>query len=162
MAEEEVRDEEYTTILPEGDGSNTRFIHAGLLRVGDIILEKGQPCRVTTLRFSKAGKLGRPRVLADFVDMASGACNCVAHVRADALEVPIVRTKVYAVVDIAKDGRLSLMDSADELREDLYLPLKLYEAFSATVQHSFEANGEASVVVTSVMGKDFIVPPARV
>ena len=160
MDVEEIRDEEYTTILPEGDGVNTRFIHAGRLRVGDFIIVKGQSCKVTTVRFSRAGQMGRPRVVGVYVDAASGACSCFAHVRDGAMEVPIVRTIVYTVVDIAKDGRLSLMDSADELREHLYLPLESHEAFSAAVRRDFEANGEASVVVTSVMGMDTIVPPA--
>ena len=82
----------------------------------------GHACKITDLDTAQPGKHGHSKVSITAVDLFSGKTRMDAAPTSHNVVVPFVQTSMYTLLDIGRDGELSLMDDEGETRQDLDLP----------------------------------------
>ena len=123
-------------------------VSAGDLRRGDHVTIRSSACKILDVATSKTGKHGHAKVHIVAVDIFTGRRLEEVSPSSHTLMAPIVKTTSYQLVDMAADGRLSLLDDANELRMDLDAPANT----AAGLRDAFDAGHEITVTVVAALG----------
>ena len=146
--------------VAESNSTLTFPITAGALKKGDHIVIKGHPCKIIDISVSKTGKHGHAKASITGLDIFTkqkmeGQAPTTHNVSA-----PFVTTRNYTLLDIGRDGRLSLMDDDSNTRQDLDLPLTTREEpseLAKEITHLFHDGKELMVTVVGAMGKEQVM-----
>jgi translation initiation factor 5A len=114
---------EYETFESVDSGASLTYpMTAGALKQGGYVCIQGHACKITDLDVAQPGKHGHSKVSITAVDVFSGKTRMDAAPTSHNVMVPFVTTAMYQLLDIGRDGELSLMDDEGETRQDLDLP----------------------------------------
>jgi translation initiation factor 5A len=130
-------------------------VQAGNLRKGEYVCINGFPCKVVDISTSKDGKHGHAKVHITALDVFTGKKYEEVAPTSHNLPQPVVKTATYAVMDVQADGHLSLLDEANNTRDDLVLPAD--EEIAAALKVAFSEGKEVTVTVMAAMGKERVM-----
>merc|ERR1719443_2735921 len=86
------------------------------LKVGSLVMIKGNPCKVTDVSTAKPGKHGSAKVILKGKDiLTSKVYECTFHA-GDMVDAPIVKRTEYTLLNI-DDEQLQLLDGNGEMKE---------------------------------------------
>lgn len=158
MADQEDEHQDFAT----GDaGASTTFPQqCSALRKGGNVMIKGRPCKVVEMSTSKTGKHGHAKVHLVGIDIFTGKKYEDMSPSTHNMDVPIVRRKDYALIDIADDGFVTLMDTdGAETRNDMKLPEgEMADQIKTGYQkETLEGNREVLCTVQAACGEEAIV-----
>ena len=138
-----------------GSGASlTINVQAGNLGKGDYVVIKGHPCKVVDISSSKTGKHGHAKTSITALDIFTKQKLEEQAPSTHNLQAPVVKTNNMTLLDIGKDGILSLMDDDGNTREDLNLPPD--EELAGQIKSLFEEGKELVLTILSAMGKEQI------
>lgn len=128
-------------------------VAAGSLKKGDHAVIKGHPCRVTDISTAsgKATITGVDIFTNEKLAEVSPATHC--------LLAPYVTTEICSLVEISEDGRLTVIDGAENTREGLSMPHDA--AMARQIESLFAEGAEILLSVTCAMGKEGVVAVKR-
>ena len=139
----------------DAGASLTYPVNAGELKKGSYVCIKGFPCKIVDVSTSKTGKHGHAKANITALDIFTGKKYEEVAPTSHSLPVPFVKTQQYQLLDIGKDGVVSLMDDEAETREDLSLPEDDDSAeMVGKLKEAFATGRTVNVVVTGAMGKE--------
>ena len=148
-------EEDETFEVVESGSSLTYPISAGSLKKGDYVVIKGHPCKIIDVSVSKTGKHGHAKASITALDIFTKQKLEEQSPTTHNLPAPFVKTTNYTLLDIGKDGRLSLMDEESNTREDLNLPED--EELAKELKDLFADGKELVLIVVSAMGKEQVL-----
>ena len=152
----EMGDEEDETFEVVESGSSLTYpVSAGSLKKGDYVVIKGHPCKIIDVSVSKTGKHGHAKASITALDIFTKQKLEEQSPTTHNLPAPFVKTANYTLLDIGKDGRLSLMDEESNTREDLNLPDD--EELATQLKDLFAEGKELVLIVVSAMGKEQVL-----
>ena len=125
------------------------------LKVGSLVMIKGNPCKVTETSTAKPGKHGSAKVILKGRDiLTSKVYECTFH-SGDMIDAPIVKRVEYTLLNI-EDTQLQLLDNAGEMKEDVNLPEEEHlRDVAAKIKEIFEeGKKECLVTVINTLGKE--------
>jgi len=128
---------------------------AGNLKKGDFVCIKEHPCKIVDISTSKTGKHGHAKTIIVALDIFTNKKLEDQAPSSHSLPCPVVTRKEYQLLDINKDGMLSLMDDDNNTREDLNLPDD--DEVAIPIKEEFAAGKNLVLIVVSAMGKDCVV-----
>ena len=106
----------------DAGASDTYPMACGSIKKGGYMVFKGRPCRVVDYTTSKTGKHGHAKANITGIDIFNGKKYEDSCPTSHNVEVPNIKRSPYTVIDVDKDGFVSLMDAQGNLRQDLKLP----------------------------------------
>ena len=112
-------DEDFTA----GDADSSMFdkTDTNRLKIGSLVMIKGNPCKVTEVSTAKPGKHGSAKVILKGRDiLTSKVYECTYHA-GDMVDAPIVKRVEYTLLNI-DDDVLEVLDGNGEVKSDLNLP----------------------------------------
>jgi translation initiation factor 5A len=143
----------------ESTGSDTYPLQCSALRKGGHVVIKGHPCKVVDMSTSKTGKHGHAKVHLVALDIFTGKkmedlCPSTHNV-----SVPNVKREEYQVLDVTEDGYFSLMNQANEVRDDIKLPGSdtQYEQLGQDIKAAYDDGKEILVTILFSMGEQCAV-----
>jgi len=139
----------------EANGSLTVPVQAGALKKGDFVCIKGFPCKVIEVTTSKTGKHGHAKANITALDVFTGKKYEEVAPTSHSLPQPVVTRIEYQLIDVAPDGQLSLMDEANNTRDDLKLPED--PEITDPIKQQFDEGKEVVIIVMSAMGKECVM-----
>ena len=128
------------------------------LKVGSLVMIKGNPCKVTDVSTAKPGKHGSAKVILKGKDiLTSKVYECTFHA-GDMVDAPIVVRNEYSLLNI-DDNQLELMDKNGEIKSDVNLPdAEHLKDIAKEIQRIFEeGKKECLVTVISCLGQEVVV-----
>ena len=140
----------------DSGASLTVPVQAGQLKKGSMVCIKGFPCKVIEITTSKTGKHGHAKANITALDVFTGKKYEEVAPTSHNLEQPVVKSVNYTLIDVTKDGSLSLMDENNNTREDLNLPPG-NEELETGLRAAFEEGKDVTVTVVSAMGKEVVM-----
>jgi len=139
----------------EANGSLTVPVQAGALKKGDFVCIKGFPCKVIEITTSKTGKHGHAKANITALDVFTGKKYEEVAPTSHNLPQPVVTRTEYQLIDIAPDGQLSLMDEANNTRDDLRLPED--PEVATLIKTQFDEGKEVVIIVMAAMDKECVM-----
>eukprot|EP00358_Blepharisma_japonicum_P001873 CAMPEP_0202954264 /NCGR_PEP_ID=MMETSP1395-20130829/50676_1 /ASSEMBLY_ACC=CAM_ASM_000871 /TAXON_ID=5961 /ORGANISM="Blepharisma japonicum, Strain Stock R1072" /LENGTH=113 /DNA_ID=CAMNT_0049669695 /DNA_START=668 /DNA_END=1009 /DNA_ORIENTATION=- len=103
---------------------------------------------------AKVGKHGSAKAKITGIDVFTANKYEEIHPTAHNIDVPNISRLDYTLVDIARDGFVSLMDDAGNTKEDLKLP---EDEEGAKIRDLFDNGATVSVTVMKAMGQERIM-----
>ena len=146
-------DEEIQVV--ESNSTETYPMQAGALKKGSFLCINNNPCKVIDLSVSKTGKHGHAKVSITATGIFDGRKMEDQAPTTHNVSCPFVKTTNYSVLDIDKEGQLTLMDEEGAERVGINLP-SYPEGLAAQIRESFEAGKDIMVVVTSAMSQEHV------
>ncbi len=146
-------DEQFEAV--ESNSTLTYPVAAGNLKKGDYLVIKGHPCKIIDISVSKTGKHGHAKASITAVDIFTKQKMEDQSPTTHNLPVPFVKSTNYTLLDIGKDGRLSLMDDESNTREDLNLPDDV--DLATELKDLFASGKELILIVIGAMGKEQVL-----
>ena len=128
------------------------------LKVGSLVMIKGNPCKVTAVSTAKPGKHGSAKVILKGKDILTDKVyECTFHA-GDMVDAPIVIRKEYTLLNI-DDTTLELLTADGEVKSDVSLPEDEHlKPTAALIKKIFEeGKKECLVTVISCMEKEVVV-----
>lgn len=120
------------------------------LRKNGHVVIKGRPCKIVDMSTSKTGKHGHAKVHLIAIDLFTGKKLEDLSPSTHNMEVPNVIRNEYSLLNI-DDGFLSLMDSDNNMKEDVKLP---EGEMGEKIQDDFDAGKDLLVTILSAMGEE--------
>ena len=139
----------------DSGASLTVPVAAGQLKKGDFVCINGFPCKVAEVTTSKTGKHGHAKANITAIDVFTGKKYEEVAPTSHSLPSPVVKRSVYQLIDVKPDGFLSLMDEANNTRDDMALPAD--QEMADKIKEAFDNGDEVSIVVMSAMGKECVM-----
>ena len=139
----------------DAGASLTVPVQAGQLRKGDFVCINGFPCKVVDVSTSKTGKHGHAKANITALDVFTGKKYEEVAPTSHSLPAPVVKRSELMLIDIAEDGHLSLMDDANNTRDDLMLPNDL--ELADRIKAAFDEGKDVQIIVMSAMGKECVM-----
>lgn len=140
------------------DNANTTFPkQASALKKGDFIVIKGRPCKITAMSTSKTGKHGGAKIHFVGIDIFNGKKYEEIVSSTHNVNVPIVKKDEYPLIDIDEENFCSLMDTDDNMKNDIKLP---DGDLGNEIRNAFENNEndrEILVTIQSAIGEEAII-----
>ena len=127
------------------------------LKVGSLVMVKGNPCKVTAVSTAKPGKHGSAKVILKGKDILTDKVyECTFHA-GDMVDAPIVVRKEYTLLNI-EDTILQLLTAEGEVKEDVSLPEDEHlKPVAAKIKSIFEeGKKECLVTVIACMNKEVV------
>lgn len=148
-------DQEEQFEVGQSGASLTEKTDTSRLKIGSLVMIKGNPCKVTDVSTAKPGKHGSAKVILKGRDILTAkSYECTYHA-GDMVDAPIVTRTEYNLLNI-DDGALELLDNLGEVKADVNFPEA--EHLSDTVKkikEIFEAGTkECLVTVIATLGKE--------
>ena len=126
----------------ESGASQSYPAQASTLRHGGFVLIQREPYRITAINFSKTGKHGGMKMHIVAVHLFTGKSKDALMMSTDNIEVPNVDRKEYQLIDIDREGFMSLFYEGKEKKDlriqDSRTEKDLRAAFEECVKQSFE------------------------
>ena len=116
---------------------------------------ESRPCALTRMnRYGMGAKYGFPKLQVTGTDIFRPTTKPIENIlRLEAnVSCPVVKHVPYTLLDVTSDGYLSLLDDADDVREDLPLPPD--PAVCAALRADFKAGKAITVTVVSAVGEE--------
>ena len=136
----------------EIEENETEPCQASDIKIGDYLLIKGKPCKITHLTISKTGKHGHAKANVIGVDIFTGKKQDDSIPAHNHCEKPLVNKDTYELVNI-EDGFALLQDQDGNYKEDVELPSEEQYPFVKDLKQKFD-EGKAIVVNTiQAMGR---------
>lgn len=101
----------------ESGASRSFPAQASSLRHGGFVLIQGEPYRVSSMNFSKTGKHGGMKMHIQGVHLFTGKTKDDLMMSTDTVEVPNVDRKEYQLIDIDREGFMSLFYEGKEKKD---------------------------------------------
>ncbi|CAF3947853.1 unnamed protein product [Rotaria sp. Silwood1] len=127
------------------------------IQKSDFVVINGRLLQVIEVTYSKPGKIGRPKVYVIGIDISTGRRYEDVCPTKDVIKVPNVSKKAYLLVDIDKDGYVTLLNedtcntrSDIKLHKDSDIAQRLLDTFN-------EGNGQIKVTVLKALGEEKIM-----
>ena len=141
----------------DAGASMTYPIQAGQVKLNSYVCMGAgdQPCKVVEYSVSKTGKHGHAKAHIVGIDIFTGKKLEELAPTTHNMPAPVVSRKEYSLIDVDKDGMLSLMDDQAHTKDDLNLPPD--EELARAIRTAFEEAKDIQVTVLSAMGKEAIV-----
>merc|ERR1712195_327484 len=138
-------DEDFTA----GDADSSMFdkTDTNRLKIGSLVMIKGNPCKVTEVSTAKPGKHGSAKVILKGRDiLTSKVYECTYHA-GDMVDAPIVKRNEYTLLNI-DDTTLELLDDSGEVKSDCNLPEEEHlKDITKNIRKYFD-DGKKEVLVT--------------
>jgi len=116
---------------------------------------KGKPCKVIDVSKAKVGKHGAAKCHFIGTDIFSGKkleAICPASAQ---LAEPIVDRAEYQLVDISDDDYVTMMDTSNNMREDLKMPED--DALCKKIREAFDSGDDTLLTVLKAVGSEMII-----
>ena len=149
--------EEHHETFEKGDAgaSHTFPSQAGCLKKGGFIVIKGKPCKIVDITTSKAGKHGHAKANIVGIDIFTDKKYEDSAPTSHNVEVPNVVRKELSLLDIGKDGFVTLMLDDGTQKEDLKMPDD--PEMAKKLKEDFDGGKDLLLTVISAMGMEKIV-----
>jgi len=121
------------------------------VKKGSVVMLGGYPCKVVEMKKSKPGKHGSAKTLVVGLDIFTGKKH--DEILRDEAQVVVNEKYELALVDV-DDNRVSLMNDAGEVREDLNLPA---DETGEEIKEKFAEGLQMKVTILKALGKELIV-----
>merc|ERR1712228_840561 len=128
------------------------------LKVGSLVMIKGNPCKVTEVSTAKPGKHGSAKVILKGKDiLTTKVYECSFHA-GDMVDAPIVKRVEYTLLNI-DDTTLELLDQNGEVKSDVNMPeAEHLSDVSKKIKEIFEeGKKECLVTVIATLGKEMVI-----
>lgn len=128
------------------------------LKVGSLVMIKGNPCKVTDVSTAKPGKHGSAKVILKGKDILTAKVyECTFHA-GDMVDAPIVKRQEYTLLNI-DDTNLELLTPEGEVKSDVNLPdAEHLTDVAKKIREIFEeGKKECLVTVIACMDKEVVV-----
>lgn len=136
--------------------SLTYPVCAGDLKVGQYVCIDNHPCKLVDVDSSKMGKHGHAKVCFTGVDIFNGKTRETSAPASHNLDAPVVSTRWYMVLDVSRDGEVSLLDNeTNATRYDLNLPAA--GRLADTVRAMFSSGKTVLVQVLKAMDQEMMM-----
>merc|ERR1712070_723406 len=125
------------------------------LKIGSLVMIKGNPCKVTEVSTAKPGKHGSAKVILKGKDiLTSKVYECTFHA-GDMVDAPIVKRNEFTLLNI-DDTNLEMLDSQGEIKSDVNLPeAEHLSDVAKRIKEIFEeGKKECLVTVIATLGKE--------
>lgn len=130
-------------------------VQANQLKQGGYIVIDGRPCKITSIAKSKPGKHGHAKVAVTGVDVFTGKKHDAGGPAGHSMDVPVVRRTSYMLLNVGRDGFLTLFDAASgEEKIDVRVP---EGELGERIREKFGEGKDCSVVVLGAMGQEIAV-----
>lgn len=139
----------------ESGASMTHPVQAGALKLGGFIVISGHACKITALDVSQPGKHGAAKVSVTAVDVFTGKVRKDAASTGHCVLVPFVDVACYQLLDVGRDGKLSLLDDEFETRQDLDLPAD--DLLGEKIAGAFASEKTVEIRVLKALGLEKIL-----
>ena len=124
------------------------------LRKNGYVCMKQRPCKIVDMSTSKTGKHGHAKVHLVGLDLFTGKKYEDICPSTHNMEVPNVKRKDYLLVEIDKDGHLSLMEDDGTLKGDLNLPPS---DMGKEIKEKYDDELSLTLTVMSAMGEEQVI-----
>ncbi|KAI9091885.1 putative HYP2-translation initiation factor eIF5A.1 [Phlyctochytrium arcticum] len=149
MTDQEEHHEEFDSA--DAGAALTYPLQCSALRKNGFVCIKGRPCKIVDMSTSKTGKHGHAKVHLVATDIFTGKKLEELSPSTHNMDVPNVRRVEYALVDIADDGFLSLMNPDNSMKEDVKLP---EGELGSKLKKEFDEGADLVVTVVTAMGEE--------
>ena len=138
----------------EAGASNTYPISCGDVKKGSYIVLKDRPCKVVDFKHFKVGKHGSAKTNITAIDIFNGKKYEQLSPASHTVQVPEIKRTPYTLIDIDKDGYLTLMDKQGNSRQDLKLPDETEEdqKLSERIKAAHDEGKELIITVVECLG----------
>ena len=128
---------------------------AGNLKKGDYVLLKGNPCKISDIAISKAGKHGHAKAAIVGNDIFTDKKYEDQCPTSHNMDCPNVDRLEYMLIDIDEQSDFaSLMDEKNNTREDLKVH---HDELGGKIRSDYNAGTELLITVIKGMGQEKIV-----
>lgn len=124
------------------------------LRKNGYVCMKQRPCKIVDMSTSKTGKHGHAKVHLVGLDLFTGKKYEDICPSTHNMEVPNVKRKDYLLVEIDKDGHLSLMEDDGSLKDDMNMPTS---DMGKEIQEKYDEGLSLTLTVMSAMGEEQVI-----
>merc|ERR1712110_108095 len=124
------------------------------LRKNGFVLLKNRPCKIMEMSTSKTGKHGHAKVNLVGIDIFTGKRYEDMCPSTHNMDVPNVKRTEYSLMDVDRDGYLTLMDDASDTRSDLKLP---EGDLGPEIRTKFESDESIKITVLKAMGEEAVI-----
>jgi len=148
-------DQEEQFEVGQSGASLTEKTDTSRLKVGSLVMVKGNPCKVTDVSTAKPGKHGSAKVILKGRDILTAkSYECTYHA-GDMVDAPIVTRTEYNLLNI-DDGALELLNANGDVKADVNLPeAEHLNDVVKKIKEIFEAGTkECLVTVIATLGKE--------
>ncbi|OPL21245.1 eukaryotic 5a-2 translation initiation factor, partial [Mytilus galloprovincialis] len=139
----------------DAGASSTYPEQCSSLRKGGHVLLKNRPCKIVEMSTSAPGKHGHAKVHLIGLDLFTGKKYediCPAHHNMD---VPNVKRLEYQIVNVSRDGYLTIMDDKGQLRSDI--KVEEDDDLGKEIKVKFEKDEDFMVSVISAMDEEKVI-----
>eukprot|EP00382_Lankesteria_abbotti_P005319 CAMPEP_0113849518 /NCGR_PEP_ID=MMETSP0372-20130328/3195_1 /TAXON_ID=340204 /ORGANISM="Lankesteria abbotti" /LENGTH=163 /DNA_ID=CAMNT_0000819357 /DNA_START=61 /DNA_END=552 /DNA_ORIENTATION=+ /assembly_acc=CAM_ASM_000359 len=149
----------------EAGASHTIPMQAGAVKKGGHVMLKGKPCKVVDYSTSKTGKHGHAKAHIVGLDIFSGKKLEDICPTSHNMQVPVVKRTEYQLIDVDKDGFVSLLTESGEMKADLQLPKDgdgNLEDVAKAIVAGFDEGKTLVVTVLGACGQEKVVSTKEV
>ena len=148
-------DQEEDFNVGESGASLTEKTDSSRLKVGSLVMIKGNPCKVTDVSTAKPGKHGSAKVILKGRDILCAKTHECTYHAGDMVDAPIVVRQEYTLLNI-DDTALELLDPLGEVKADVNLPEAehLKDVVNKIKEIFEEGKKECLVTVIATLGKE--------
>ena len=144
---------EYEVETADAGAAQYLPVQTSTCKKGGYILIKDQPCKIESISTSKPGKHGSAKCHIFARNVFTNKTMEEISPAHGTVKQPITKRDEYAVVDMADDGYLTLMNDLGEVREDIQVPEGEHKE---KIKTFLDRMVSAQVTVFSVMGQEKI------
>jgi len=140
------------------EGLSTPQQCSSLRKNGYVLMGQSRPCKIVDMSTSKTGKHGHAKVNLVGIDIFTEKKHEEICQSTHNMNVPNVIRADFQLVDIDKDGSLTVLDDKGGERTDFKLPClcDTDANLAAEIKEKFEDGEEIMVTVISAMGTDAV------
>ena len=151
-------DQEEQFEVGEAGASLTEKTDTSRLKVGSLVMIKGNPCKVTDVSTAKPGKHGSAKVILKGRDILNAKTHECTYHAGDMVDAPIVQRNEFTLLNI-DDTALELLNAEGEVKADVNLPeAEHLTDVAKRIKEIFEeGKKECLVTVLSTLGKELVV-----
>lgn len=148
-------DQEEQFEVGEAGASLCEKVDTSRLKVGSLVMIKGNPCKVTDVSTAKPGKHGSAKVILKGRDILNAKTHECTYHAGDMVDAPIVNRNEYVLLNI-DDSALELLDPNGEVKADVNLPdaEHLTDVVKRIREIFEEGKKECLVTVIATLGKE--------
>lgn len=133
-------------------------VQANQLKQGGYIVIDGHPSKITSIAKSKPGKHGHAKVVVTGVDIFTGKKHETGGPAGHSMDVPVVTRASYMLLNVGRDGFLTLFDTAAAGGGAEKIDVRVPEGeLGEKIRGKFSEGKDCSVVVLGAMGQEIAV-----
>lgn len=146
---------EYDFASADAGAAPTFPVQANHLKQGGFVVIDGHPCKITNIAKSKPGKHGHAKVVVTGTDIFTGKKHEAGGPAGHSMDVPEVRRMSYMLLNVGRDGFLTLFDGATGGQKiDVRIP---EGELGEKIKEKFWDGKDCNVVVLGAMGQEIAV-----